>query len=93
MTGVILYDHERRRRIATSCVIDMVCQRWPAQAHLRDEGRRLDALHDAYLGAADEDERELLYDAACCCLENIRRLVDQISIERAGGLLPDIMIT
>jgi hypothetical protein len=74
---VKLDDHERRRRMATSAIIDMVCMMWPAQAHLRDEEKRLHALRDA-MSKAKGAERDLLSDAFCETLERMGELIDLI---------------
>ena len=76
---MMLDDHERRRRMATSAIGDMVCQMWPAQAWLRDEGNRLDELQAAYRNATSEHERDRLSNAVCESLERMGRLVDLIA--------------
>ena len=75
---MILHDHERRRRIATSCLIDMVASMWPAQAHLRDEANRLRSLRTAYKTAGD-DKRDVLSDTMCASCERMMAIVDLIS--------------
>jgi hypothetical protein len=77
--GVILHDHERRRRLATNALIDMVASMWPAQAALRDESNRLRSLRVAYQGTADDDERDRLSDAIVESCERMVTLVDLIA--------------
>jgi hypothetical protein len=73
---MMLDDHERRRRMATSAVIDMVCQCWPAQAHLRDEGNHLRRLRDARKAASDEAEQDRLSDEITASCERMCSLID-----------------
>jgi hypothetical protein len=73
---MMLDDHERRRRMATSALIDMVCQRWPAQAHLRDEGNLLQGLRAQRKAATSDAERDRLCDAIIESCERMCALVD-----------------
>jgi hypothetical protein len=73
---MILHDHEIRRRKATSALIDMICQRWPAQAHLRDEGNRLKDLRKQYKAMGEGDARDRLSDAISASCERMIVLVD-----------------
>jgi hypothetical protein len=74
-----LDDHERRRRIATSAVIDMVCQCWPAQAHLRDEGDHMRRLREQRKATSDEAERDRLSDAIADSCERMCALIDVLA--------------
>jgi hypothetical protein len=76
---MILDDHERRRRMAINAVIDMVCQCWPAQAHLRDEGNRLRDLRAQRNALPEGEERDRLSDAIGDSCERMCALVDLLA--------------
>jgi hypothetical protein len=54
----------------------MVCQCWPAQAHLRDEGNRLRDLREARKAASNDAERDRLTDAITDSCERMIGLMD-----------------
>jgi hypothetical protein len=74
-----LADHERRRRMATSAIIDMVCMMWPAQAWLRDEGNRMKQLREQQKAATSERERDRLSDEIVASLERMCDLIDVLA--------------
>jgi hypothetical protein len=73
---MILHDHERRRRLATSHIIKMVCQRWPAQAWLRDEGDLMKELHEARKRLPEGDEQDRLTEAIFASYERMSDILD-----------------
>ena len=77
-TKMILDDHERRRRLATNALIDMVCCRWPAQAQLRDEGNHLRELRAQSKATEDEGARARLSDEISESCERMCLLVDTL---------------
>jgi hypothetical protein len=75
---MILNDHERRRRLATTARIDMICQHVPVHAHLRDATNRLVALREACRKSTSSGERDRLCEQTLECLTEMGRLVDLI---------------
>jgi hypothetical protein len=75
-TSDILHDHERRRRLATSAMIDAICSQWPAQAALRDEANYLRELKDARRNTSNDIERDHLTNEIIASCERMYGLID-----------------
>jgi hypothetical protein len=80
------------RRKAASAMVAGIASMWPAQAHLRDEGRRHDMLHEqlmaAIRGDAPEAEIQWLFEQLEQSDARIAELADQIMAavpERSPG--------
>jgi hypothetical protein len=77
---------ETLRRKATSAMIELVIMHSPAQAALRDEGRRHDALFEAYMTAIEDGrESEHLSDQLAASSERLARLVDLVADQTDRG--------